>query len=66
MFALLKTWSTIIASLFAASAMLSSLSPAHADSGHGPAADKGQTSQEAPARQCARRDTYNDIYYVNC
>lgn len=65
MFVSLKFWPRTLVMLFAASAVVTASLPAHAGSGHGPSADQAQTD-EAPARQCVRRNTYNDIEDAPC
>ena len=59
----LKIWSRALVMLFAVSAAVAPGLRALAGPGHGPAAAR---SNVAPARQCARRNTYNDIEYVRC
>ena len=50
----------------AAVVLLASTIPSRAGDGHGKAAQPPGSHDETPAPQCARRDTYNDIYYVPC
>jgi hypothetical protein len=55
-----------IFALLAGGAMLVANLPAKAGSGHGSPVDKSYGALDTPPQQCARRDTYNDVYYVDC
>ena len=61
----MNTASNIFA-VMAVGAALVGVPPAHAAGGRIQAADLPRSAQDAPPRRCARRDTYNDVHYVNC
>jgi hypothetical protein len=61
----MKSRFRIVSGLLAAGAVLITL-PALAGAGRSAPADPPLGAKEAPPRQCARRNTNNDIYYVAC
>src|SRR5579864_1670469 len=64
-----ESWMNTASNIFAmlaVGAALIGVPPAQAASGRTQAADQPRSTQDAPPRPCARRDTYNDVHYVNC
>ena len=55
-----------ILAVLAAGAALVTVLPAQAKNAHYLVPAQPSSSKDAPLQQCERRDTYNDVYYVNC